>query len=66
MASPIYVHKNSRHTNVTIVPNETAQNSNLSWAARGLLLYMLSLPTDWKLNEADLLGRSPKGRDHPP
>ena len=60
---PIYVHKVGRHTNVTIVPNETAQDICLSWGARGLLLYMLSMPTDWELNEADLINRSPGGRD---
>jgi hypothetical protein len=60
---PIYVHKVSRHTNVTIVPNEAAQDACLSWGARGLLTYMLSMPTDWELNEADLVTRSPGGRD---
>lgn len=62
--APIYVHKHSSYDRSTQVPNVTAQNERLSWAARGLLTYMLSLPADWQLNETDLVGRSPAGRDH--
>lgn len=64
LEGPVYVHKHSSFENSVIVPNATAQDGALSWAARGLLLYMLSLPSNWRLNEPDLLGRSPKGRDH--
>lgn len=62
--APIYVHKHSSYDRSTQIPNATVQNERLSWAARGLLAYMLSLPVDWRLNETDLVGRSPMGRDH--
>jgi len=38
-------------------------NPNLSWQAKGLLAYMLSLPNDWVFNIRDLSGRSKNGRD---
>jgi hypothetical protein len=60
----VFVHKRSILGNTVVIPNETAQDHGLSWAARGLLLYMLSMPTDWRLNERHLIGQSPKGRDH--
>jgi len=63
-AAPVYVHKRSILGNTVVIPNETAQDHALSWASRGLLLYMLSMPANWRLNERHLIGQSPKGRDH--
>lgn len=60
----ITVHTHSDFRNTVVVPNQTAQNAALSWAARGLLLFMLSMPASWRFREADLIGRSPMGRDH--
>lgn len=37
----------------TIVPNQ-AINDKLSWAARGMLLYLCSKPDDWEVNITDL------------
>ena len=31
------------------------QDSNLSWKAKGLLLYLLSRPDDWKIYETELV-----------
>ena len=60
----ISVHSVNDLRNTVIIPNETAQDASLSWAARGLLLYMLSLPADWSFRENDLANRSPMGRKH--
>lgn len=60
----ITVHSYSDYRNTVVVPNATAQDAALSWAARGLLTYMLSMPPEWQFCEADLVGRSPMGRDH--
>lgn len=38
----------------TIVPNK-AINDKLSWAARGMLLYLCSKPDDWEVNITDLV-----------
>jgi len=42
--------------------NEAIQNPGLSWAARGLLAYFLSLPEKWEVHLRDLFSRSPDGR----
>jgi hypothetical protein len=60
----IHIHKRSKYENCVLTGNEMAQDSRLTWAARGLLLYMLSLPADWNLREDHLVRQSPKGRDH--
>ena len=60
----ITVHSYSDYRNTVVVPNATAQDSRISWAARGLLAFMLSMPPEWRFHEADLVGRSPGGRDH--
>jgi hypothetical protein len=38
------------------------QDSRLSWKAKGLLAYMLSLPDDWVFHRDELLKHSPDGR----
>ena len=46
------------------IPNETAQDSRLSFEARGLLTLMLSMPEDWAIHKEWLIKQSPKcGRD---
>lgn len=45
------------------VDKEIVNNKDLSWAARGLLCYLLSKPGDWKIIIADLIKQSPAGRD---
>jgi len=45
----------------TITPNEIAQSKNLSHAAKGLLLQMLSYPNDWAFNLRHLAGQSASG-----
>jgi len=42
-----------------VIPNETAQDSSLTFEARGLLALMLSLPCDWEIYKEWLLGQSP-------
>jgi hypothetical protein len=42
--------------------NEAIQDPSLSWAARGLLAYLLSLPEKWEVHLRDLFTRSPNGR----
>ena len=42
--------------------NEAIQDPSLSWAARGLLAYLLSLPEKWEPHMRDLFTRSSAGR----
>jgi len=46
------------------IPNSTAQDSRLSFEARGLLVMMLSMPDTWVIHKEWLIKQSPKcGRD---
>ena len=42
--------------------NEAIQDPSLSWAAKGLLAYFLSLPETWEVHLRDLFLRSADGR----
>lgn len=44
----------NRENPYCVVPNALAQNSKLTFEARGLLLYLLSKPDDWMVRMADL------------
>lgn len=47
-----------------ILPNRVARERELSFRARGLLAYLLSMPEDWQTNSNRLAAESPKeGRD---
>ena len=36
-------------------------NKKMSWKAKGMLSYLLSLPDDWRINVSDLINRSKDG-----
>jgi len=46
-----------------MISKEPLQNATLTWKAKGLLSYLLSLPDDWKINITDLQNRAKDGRD---
>lgn len=52
-----------RRSNFTTVNNDYLQDKKLSWKAKGLITYVMSLPSDWTLNLSDLKNRSKDGRD---
>jgi hypothetical protein len=43
------------------INRKSLQNSKLSWEARGLWAYLLSLPNDWNINVKHLVTQSPAG-----
>lgn len=47
----------------TQIDNEIVNNEQLSWQAKGLLLYLLSKPDGWVFYETDLVKRATNGRD---
>lgn len=57
------IKRRSRKENFTTVNNEYLQDAALSWKAKGLITYIMSLPPDWRLNVRDLKNRSKDGRD---
>jgi len=44
------------------LPNEVVENSELSWKAKGILLYLNGRPPGWQVNHNDLVERSTDGR----
>ena len=44
------VYRNKKQDNFTVLDNSVMQNDNLSWKAKGILTYLLSLPTDWDVH----------------
>lgn len=49
--------------NYTTVSNLPLQNKNLSWKAKGVLMYLMTLPSSWEIRLSDLENRSTDGRD---
>ena len=49
---------NHRHLrNYTVIPNEILQTTDLTFFAKGLLCYLLSLPEDWKVQAGTIAQR---------
>ncbi|MGN5882724.1 conserved phage C-terminal domain-containing protein [Staphylococcus simulans] len=49
--------------NFVTVNKEFILNSNLSWKAKGILLYLLSRPDDWQVYETELQKHAADGKD---
>lgn len=47
----------------TVVQNQVIRDRGLSWRARGILVYLLSQPDDWKTTAAHLTAVGVEGRD---
>ena len=52
-----------RRHRFVILDQRAVEDSRLSWAARGLLAYLLSRPDDWRVLINDLRKRGDQGRD---
>ena len=61
--SETYFVKKHRKENFTILDNTCIRDNKLSWKAKGLHTYLMSLPVDWKICLSDLINRSTDGRD---
>lgn len=59
--SVIKVHK--KKVNFTIIDNTGIKDKRLSWKAKGLLCYLLSLPEDWQIYMSELKENCSDGRD---
>ena len=46
-----------------VIDRRPLEDERLSWAARGLLAYLLAKPDDWELRVSDLRRRGDLGRD---
>ena len=57
------IYKSAVTEKFVIVPNSLANDSYLSFAARGMLIYILSRPVNWEIKLADLQKVGDCGRD---
>jgi len=57
------IHRYKKDKDFTIVDKVPLEDVNLSWKAKGLLTYLISLPETWQINIADLEKRSTDGRE---
>jgi|GEM_PF-1897441 len=57
------IYRVEKNRNYTMISNEAMRDTRLSFGARGLLVYLLSLPDDWEINTAHLIKQSSLGRD---
>lgn len=55
----IRTHKNK---NFTTMSNKHLKDDNLSWKAKGIFSYLLSLPNDWKLYKSELKNHATDGK----
>lgn len=53
----------SKREQFVIILSQTIKDNRLSWKARGILCYLLSLPDDWEIQFEELRGHAPDGRD---
>ncbi|MEG2534343.1 MAG: hypothetical protein RSA82_01860, partial [Lactococcus sp.] len=47
----------------SLIPNELVQNDDMTWAARGLMCYILSMPDDWVFYKTEVMKHGEKKRD---
>ena len=52
-----------KNRNYSVISNVHLQDDSLSWKAKGLLSYLLSLPDDWQIYLEHLKNQSTDGRD---
>jgi hypothetical protein len=58
----IYRVSKDKKTPYVVINKEFLSNPNLSWKAKGILAYMLSLPDDWQIYETEIMKHSIDGR----
>lgn len=57
------IKRSKRSDNFTIIDNEILQRSDITWKAKGILCYLLSLPDDWEVYKTELPNHSKDGYD---
>lgn len=56
-----YFIRHAKERNYTVLDNTFLKDTRLSWKAKGLFAYILSLPEDWKIYISDLQERAADG-----
>ena len=61
LVSETYFIKQRKKEKFTILDNTCIQDCNLSWKAKGVHTYLMSLPEDWKIHISEIVKRSDQG-----
>lgn len=56
------VYRSSHKRNYTVIGNQLVSSADLSWKAKGILIYLLSKPEDWVTRLDDIVKHSTDGR----
>ena len=59
-----YIFRNKVEENFTVLRNSCIRDKELTWEARGLLHYLLSMPEDWEVSKQDIISKSPSASDY--
>lgn len=62
-AFDLAIYRIDKKDNYVVLDKGFLNDKTLSWQAKGLMAYMLSLPNDWRFHMNDLKNRSRNGRD---
>lgn len=54
--------KTKKERNYTVLDNTFIQDASLSWKAKGLMTYLLSLPDDWEIHLSEIEKHSTDGK----
>ena len=54
--------KTKKERNYTVLDNTFIQDANMSWKAKGLMAYLLSLPDDWVIHFSEIEKHSTDGK----
>ena len=53
--------KNKKKSNYTVTDNKVIKDTRMSWKAKGILVYMLSLPVDWEVHIKEIIKHATNG-----
>lgn len=57
------IYKSNNRENFTIINNEILRRKDVSWKAKGILAYIMQLPSDWEIYLEELQNNATDGRD---
>lgn len=57
------IFRKTKSENYTVIHNEILRRDDLSWKAKGIMCYILSLPNDWEIYLEEIRKHGTEGRD---
>ena len=55
--------REKKERDFTVINNTVLKDARISWKAKGLFCYLLSLPEDWIIYQSELLNHATDGRE---